>query len=174
MIHSVPMYKFQTMEKWHSLFFVMVRILHNYLYIYLAAETFGIKKATATNNLSDFLVFRRYCNYKRFTPHSPQISLREKKSHIKQQRISKGFGNTWKTLQVRKALTLRYAIVSNGRRVNGTRYSNAGWAALNISDETVAVNKPVLYGKYIFLVYIIYKYRIYYTMYQSKLNHSDF
>lgn len=40
---------------------------------------------------------------------------------------------------------MRYAIVSNGSRVNGTRYNNAGWAALNISDETVAVNKPIKY-----------------------------
>lgn len=40
---------------------------------------------------------------------------------------------------------MRYAIVSNGNRVNGTRYNNAGWAALNISDETVAVNKPIKY-----------------------------
>ena len=26
--------------------------------------------------------------------------------------------------------------------MNGTRYNNAGWAALNTSDDTVAVNKP--------------------------------
>ena len=45
--------------------------------------------------------------------------------------------------QSKATLTLRYAIVSNGNRVNGTRYNNAGWAALNTSDETVAVNKPI-------------------------------
>lgn len=26
--------------------------------------------------------------------------------------------------------------------MNGTRYNNAGWAALNTSDDTVAVSKP--------------------------------
>ena len=40
-------------------------------------------------------------------------------------------------------LTLRYAMVSSGSNVNGTKYSRAGWAALNTSDETVAVSKPV-------------------------------
>ena len=29
-----------------------------------------------------------------------------------------------------------------GNSVNGTRYSNAGWAALYTSDATVAVTKP--------------------------------
>lgn len=33
-------------------------------------------------------------------------------------------------------------MVSNGKRVNGTKYNNAGCAALNTSDDTVAVNKP--------------------------------
>lgn len=39
-------------------------------------------------------------------------------------------------------ITLRYAMVSRGRRVKGTRYSRAGWAALNTSDDTVAVSNP--------------------------------
>lgn len=33
-------------------------------------------------------------------------------------------------------------MVRSGRSVNGTRYNSAGWAALNTSDDTVAVNKP--------------------------------
>lgn len=33
--------------------------------------------------------------------------------------------------------------MSKGKRVKGTRYSNAGWAALNTSDDTVAVSKPI-------------------------------
>jgi len=36
-------------------------------------------------------------------------------------------------------------MVSNGKRVKGTRYRSAGWAALKISDETVAVNSPRKY-----------------------------
>lgn len=32
--------------------------------------------------------------------------------------------------------------MSKGKSVKGTRYNNAGWAALNTSDDTVAVNKP--------------------------------
>lgn len=40
------------------------------------------------------------------------------------------------------ALTFKYAIVSRGSNVNGTRYSRAGCAALNTSELTVAVNKP--------------------------------
>jgi hypothetical protein len=39
-------------------------------------------------------------------------------------------------------VTFRYAIVSNGSSVNGTRYKRAGWAALNTSEDTVAVNNP--------------------------------
>ena len=38
--------------------------------------------------------------------------------------------------------TFRYAMVSSGRRVKGTRYNRAGWAALNTSDDTVAVSNP--------------------------------
>lgn len=59
------------------------------------------------------------------------VNLPEK--NIKKLKISK--------INLRK-LTLRYAIVSSGRRVNGTRYKRAGWAALNISELTVAVSNP--------------------------------
>lgn len=38
--------------------------------------------------------------------------------------------------------TFKYAIVSNGKRVKGTRYNKAGCAALNTSELTVAVSKP--------------------------------
>ncbi|KAK7598212.1 hypothetical protein V9T40_006447 [Parthenolecanium corni] len=33
----------------------------------------------------------------------------------------------------------------NGSKVNGTRYNKAGCAALNTSDDTVAVNSPKKY-----------------------------
>jgi len=35
-------------------------------------------------------------------------------------------------------------MVRRGRSVNGTRYNNAGCAALNTSLDTVAVNNPVI------------------------------
>lgn len=38
-------------------------------------------------------------------------------------------------------------MVSNGSNVNGTKYKRAGWAALNTSLLTVAVNNP---RKYLF------------------------
>lgn len=43
--------------------------------------------------------------------------------------------------------TFKYAIVNNGNNVNGTKYNKAGWAALNTSELTVAVNKPRKYLK---------------------------
>ena len=33
-------------------------------------------------------------------------------------------------------------MVSRGSNVKGTRYNSAGWAALNTSDDTVAVKRP--------------------------------
>lgn len=42
-------------------------------------------------------------------------------------------------------LTFKYAIVKSGNNVNGTKYKSAGWAALKISELTVAVNKPRKY-----------------------------
>lgn len=38
--------------------------------------------------------------------------------------------------------TFKYAIVSNGNKVKGTRYNKAGCAALNTSELTVAVSRP--------------------------------
>lgn len=38
--------------------------------------------------------------------------------------------------------TLRQAMVSRGSRVKGTRQSSAGWAALNTSEDRVAVISP--------------------------------
>jgi hypothetical protein len=42
-------------------------------------------------------------------------------------------------------LTFKYAIVRRGSNVKGTKYNNAGCAALNTSDETVAVSRPKKY-----------------------------
>jgi len=36
-------------------------------------------------------------------------------------------------------------MVKRGNSVNGTRYSRAGWAALKISEDTVAVTRPRKY-----------------------------
>ena len=41
----------------------------------------------------------------------------------------------------------KYAIRNKGRRVKGTKYSKAGWAALKTSEDTVAVNRPRKYPK---------------------------
>ncbi len=38
-----------------------------------------------------------------------------------------------------------YAIVRRGKSVKGTKYNKAGWAALNTSDDTVAVSSPRKY-----------------------------
>ena len=51
-------------------------------------------------------------------------------------------------LQIWYILTFRYAIVNKGRSVKGTKYNNAGCAALNTSEETVAVNKPIIKHKH--------------------------
>jgi len=39
----------------------------------------------------------------------------------------------------------RYAIKNSGDKVNGTKYNNAGWAALKTSLEMVAVSNPRKY-----------------------------
>lgn len=36
-------------------------------------------------------------------------------------------------------------MVRRGNSVNGTKQSKAGWAALNTSEDTVAVTKPKKY-----------------------------
>lgn len=44
--------------------------------------------------------------------------------------------------EIKKNDTFKYAIVSNGNKVKGTRYNKAGCAALNTSELTVAVSRP--------------------------------
>jgi len=46
------------------------------------------------------------------------------------------------TQRNKKSDTFKYAIVSNGNKVKGTRYNKAGCAALNTSELTVAVSRP--------------------------------
>ena len=42
----------------------------------------------------------------------------------------------------RRWLTFRNDMISNGSRVNGTKYKRAGWAAWKNSDEIVDVSRP--------------------------------
>lgn len=66
-------------------------------------------------------------------------------SHLNCNYTSRFFGEGWTmngSLHILLKSPLRYAMVSSGRRVKGTRYSRAGWAALKTSDDTVAVSNP--------------------------------